>query len=460
MIFIYLLGNKMSARSKWLLDLKQNSNIKENVPVEGTSSADMGIILGGTDDGLVLSPESVSANKENFDINNQISDHVSSEVLSDKTVGTNVTKNDNDRPLNNEKYVWQIVNADEKLKLVRSSNTDDDSVGSESLSEDDDDSLADPNYADKNSSSTSSSSDSESEIDPTVPSTSSDAQITTSDLTLKRGKKRTLNPPEWLKNKAKQLRNSGQAYTNYKTKKQYEKREMRGPCSQKCRLKCSTKINNEQRACFFEKYWQLNNVTRQRDFISRSMQPLRPTYRYTKNEQGRRFNNAFYFEIEGEQIRVCKTFFKNTLGINDRPIRTVIAKKEAGFVTDDFRGKHKNHHHVADEIKEAVREHIKSIPRIESHYLRQQTTREYIEGGKTLTQLYSDYKDECLSKQLPYANLAMYSTIFNTEYNISFFVPKKDQCDFCETYNNSDMQEKEVLEEKYKMHQEEKNCLD
>jgi hypothetical protein len=36
------------------------------------------------------------------------------------------------------------------------------------------------------------------------------------------------------------------------------------------------------------------------------------------------------------------------------------------------------------------------------------------------------------------ANLTLYSRIFNTDFNISFFVPKKDQCSLCESYKNAD----------------------
>ena len=34
-----------------------------------------------------------------------------------------------------------------------------------------------------------------------------------------------------------------------------------------------------------------------------------------------------YFQIGEKNVRVCKVFFKNTLDINDRNIRTVIEKK-------------------------------------------------------------------------------------------------------------------------------------
>lgn len=108
-----------------------------------------------------------------------------------------------------------------------------------------------------------------------------------------------------------------------------------------------------------------------------------------------------------------------------------------GFVESDLRGKHTNHATVSPEIKNSVRVFINAIPRMESHYLRKQTSREFIEGGKTLADLYRDYKALREEVNLPYAHPTMFYRIFKQEFNISFFIPKKDQCDLCESYKNA-----------------------
>lgn len=121
-----------------------------------------------------------------------------------------------------------------------------------------------------------------------------------------------------------------------------------------------------------------------------------------------------------------------------------------------MRGKHQNHYTVSQEIKNSVRAHIDSIPRIESHYLRDQTSREYIDGGRCISEIYRDYQKERLEANLPYCNLVMFTKIFNEEYNIGFFVPKKDQCDLCVSFQNAEGSEKESLSEKFNSHQKEK----
>ncbi|KAK5648032.1 hypothetical protein RI129_002924 [Pyrocoelia pectoralis] len=66
--------------------------------------------------------------------------------------------------------------------------------------------------------------------------------------------------------------------------------------------------------------------------------------------------------------------------------------------------------------------------------------------------MYRYYKKEQEEKNLPFAKRCTYETIFNTEFNISFYQPKKDQCSICEEYKNSNPDEKAKLQESYDRH--------
>lgn len=169
-------------------------------------------------------------------------------------------------------------------------------------------------------------------------------------------------------------------------------------------------------------------------------------------------NNAFYFTVEKERIRVCKAFFKATLDITDRAIKTVVQKSsnKEGMLSLDNSGKHNSHKTVDSSVKESVRQHINSIPRIESHYCRANSKRQYIEDGKSISDLHRDYVKEQKEKGLPYANYLMYYHIFNDEFNISFFQPKKDQCEDCVAFANATEEEKNKLQEKFVSHLREK----
>ncbi|KAG5879687.1 hypothetical protein JTB14_006472 [Gonioctena quinquepunctata] len=149
--------------------------------------------------------------------------------------------------------------------------------------------------------------------------------------------------------------------------------------------------------------------------------------------------------------------FWATLDHNDRPIRTALSKKtDNGFLEPDGRGKHGHQPTVDPEIKESIKTFINSIPRIESHYLRAQTTREFIESSKCLADLYRDYREEREKANKCVAPVSMFNRIFRNEFNISFFVPKEDQCDLCETFKNSDEEKKILLRPTYDQHQREK----
>nr|CAI5831490.1 unnamed protein product [Callosobruchus analis] len=186
------------------------------------------------------------------------------------------------------------------------------------------------------------------------------------------------------------------------------------------------------------------------------MTPVTPRYRYEKADSCRRLNNAFYLGSDEERrFRVCKYFFMSTLGINARIIRTVVMKKEnssSGIIRVDRKGKHKKHVAVSNELKNGVRMNIKSIPRIESHYCRSQTKRDYIEGGKTIYQLYRDYKKAYVDENLQFVNYFTYYTIFNTEFNIGFFNPKKYQCEFSLAFANATEENRLQIQEQYNQH--------
>ena len=128
-------------------------------------------------------------------------------------------------------------------------------------------------------------------------------------------------------------------------------------------MKCSTKFTDEERLQLFSTYWSLGDLNKQREYINNSMETIMPRYRYTRvggTRNPRQHNNAFYFNKNNQKIRVCKTFFRNTLDINDRPIRTVQNKrnKVAGAVIEpDLREKHGMHRRLDPAIREGVRKH-------------------------------------------------------------------------------------------------------
>lgn len=90
---------------------------------------------------------------------------------------------------------------------------------------------------------------------------------------------------------------------------------------------------------------------------------------------------------------MCKTFLKSTLDVSDRMIFTIQRKQnENDFSQSDLRGRHQSHRKLSLELKGTIKQHIESIPKIESHYVRASTSREYIDGSKTIKDLFNDFK--------------------------------------------------------------------
>lgn len=174
----------------------------------------------------------------------------------------------------------------------------------------------------------------------------------------------------------KLLKNSGLPYQSQsKSKKNMNQKCLQPPCGEKCRLQCSKQIMESSRKEIFHKYWSTADLQRQREFIASHTTPIKPKYRYLCGQDFRRLNSAFYLEVNSKKIRVCKTFFKATLDINDTVIRTTIKKMgDDGFLDIDHRGRHNKHVTVNPEVKNSMRAFINNIPRVESHYLRAQTS--------------------------------------------------------------------------------------
>lgn len=218
-------------------------------------------------------------------------------------------------------------------------------------------------------------------------------------------------------------------------KKEFTGKQIKPPCNiDKCKYHCTEKIGTERRHELFNNFWNIGNLQNQRNYLLHCMRSIDSPHPYVRAR--RKLNQAYYFTTHGQKIRVCKKFLMATLDIGDRFLRTVLIKNQNGIIETDQRGKHANHSRLPADIKKSVRDHIDFIPKIESHYLRSQTTRVYIEGGKSLADLYRDYKSDREKIGLPFAKQSYYSYVFNYEYNISFYSPKKDQCELCTQYKN------------------------
>lgn len=141
---------------------------------------------------------------------------------------------------------------------------------------------------------------------------------------------------------------------------------------------------------------------------------------------------------------VNRFYVLSTLDISQKRINNHHASKQSGGTPARLAWGKSINYAVDEAVKESIRTHIKSIPRIESHYCRADTNKEYIsQYGLNVTSLYRKYVEKCVEDGSVPGKLHLYREIFNTEFNIAFHFPKSDRCDKCEEkqYNNAPTEE-------------------
>ncbi|CAG9763461.1 unnamed protein product [Ceutorhynchus assimilis] len=288
-----------------------------------------------------------------------------------------------------------------------------------------------------------------------------------------RKRKRKVNA--WKRNEMKKRRNLGQTYTNTKNEMVPE-RKLKEACKNTCRLKCVNKISKDMRLSIFSEYWALGDVNRQRDFILRfvdfrkkNRQRLRRNQNVQRQEDisdedndvnvgdnSRRKMTYFYHlsSEEGEREKVCQTFFLNTLGISHQVVKTVAAKlniSENNVVTIDGDNRGRNNitkTRISQRQELLVKDHINSFEAVESHYTRKDSSKKYLPGSLNISKMFRLYMDYCKENRVDKKDIvreSMYRWIFVNKFNIGFHIPKKDQCDLCVNYQNSNDAEKVEL---------------
>ena len=157
-------------------------------------------------------------------------------------------------------------------------------------------------------------------------------------------------------------------------------------------------------------------------------------------------------------MQVCAIFFCNTLGINERCVRTTLKKvSETGTIMRDRRGYHNNHATVIEREK-AVIEHIKMFKTVESHYVRKNVKYEYLPQELNIKAMHRMYIEWCEQTINNAENYDFYKRVFKERFNLKFQRPKKDNCDACKAFENipDDLKTEELIEQN-KIHLTEKD---
>ncbi|KAK3907358.1 Isoleucine--tRNA ligase [Frankliniella fusca] len=190
------------------------------------------------------------------------------------------------------------------------------------------------------------------------------------------------------------------------------------------KLMCERLILREERQDIFDTFWALEDIEKKCDFISRSIDEHIPSSCCTSPDCAKKSIRIHHFVIDGEEIRVCKAMFINTLSIPDVWIETTLKKITPTGLMGDNRGKHDNRlKRIPDATLQSVRDHINLFPKVQSHYTRERTKREYLEthvfSVERMHKLYLEWEQE--NKIEKPASISAYRNFLNTEFNLGLF---------------------------------------
>lgn len=274
-------------------------------------------------------------------------------------------------------------------------------------------------------------------------------------------RKRQSNPKNWKRNKNKEKIALGEEYTT-KTGKLMKAKKLQPPCDESCRMKCRTKITDQRRSELFNYYWKklLTKPTKWLYLQSLVIQVAKISN--AENAQSKRQHSRKYYlplkndvQSDKDRVQVCKVMFLATFDLCESQVSTAEKKKALGS-PDDKRGKNvKRPMPINESLKNSVRDHIKSLPKMPAHYTRANSQKEYLVGSiESVSQLHEMYQDwmKTNAPTVPVATYRQYGDIFNGEFNLEFFISKKDSCDLCTQYENSSEEEKAQMQEEYDDH--------
>ena len=141
-------------------------------------------------------------------------------------------------------------------------------------------------------------------------------------------------------------------------------KELREPCTNKCRMKCYEKCTKDQRLKLFHEYYALANIECQWQYIAhhidKSVPKARERYRVRKYntkasqepievKRNRANNIRYYLDIENERLRVCQIMFLATYDLHREVIKTVARKtNDEGILIVGMRGRKKSEAAVAE----------------------------------------------------------------------------------------------------------------
>lgn len=281
-----------------------------------------------------------------------------------------------------------------------------------------------------------------------------------------------VNPKCWARNESSAKRRKGEKYVGLKkqddgkyklvNERRERKLQTRCNCKNVRHFKC-LRITENDRQRIFNNFWKgIDSWEAKKAVIASLVDTSEPDFRRaTTDSENTRKNITFkyYIKIGEEKLRVCKKMFINTFDLGERSVQSWAMKPPLDRPLDDLQILRENIPETHNsEKRRQVKTFLESLPKMESHYCRANTSKKYLEPmWESKYQLFREYARICKEDKVQPASTTLFHCVFKA-MNIGFFLPKKDQCETCikyklgkvsdENYHNHQMRKVESREEK------------
>lgn len=275
------------------------------------------------------------------------------------------------------------------------------------------------------------------------------------------------------KEKAQLLRTRGKSYLGVgKGSKVIKKdaRQMRTRCKHKDlipktkRTFLCNKFSDQDRSQLFADFWSSPTWAEKKGYVRGSVctrNVLRRRKTVTDDQENTKKNagrDIYLGTANGERVRVCRTFFINTLGIgedsfkrwtknnegahhlscsdsetdnpedqNNDQISSCVQRHDDSSKTDNIPPRKKK----KLEDRQKVCEWLGMLPKVPSHYCRKSSKKIYVESSfRSKLHMYSVFDEWCRENSIsPCCRTIFMETI--AEEKIDIHLPRKDKCDTC-----------------------------
>lgn len=207
-------------------------------------------------------------------------------------------------------------------------------------------------------------------------------------------------------------------------------RTMGFTCASKSCFRTKLRACNEFPECvrseIFHEFWILE-WSAKKAYVTSLVDKVDPKYPRIGSGGKRGVSFFYHLKLYGVRRPVCRQMFLSTLGIKSKQLWGWLTSSKAKVGLD--RKKQPSSQVSNQELE--VREYLKDLPKLPSHYCRSDSENFYLEPVfSSKSELYNQYKLYCSEKSSQHVSRNTFLRIV-TECKIKIYKPKKDQCDIC-----------------------------